>query len=189
LDRVDSVARAAGFDTGPRHRRHTLSLALAGVALIAIALVIRHHAEPVGIRPELLVQAHETAGDVIGHSAGYQTPYNAVSVGNACGPWEPMWQRLLTHGDAVVRQTVYVAGRLPVSAFLLPTASLDTHGLQSLPATATGDGVWAGEYDGGSVVVVCDHPYSEVLVARTSPDHLVGLWRAHLLTTGISVGY
>lgn len=179
LDHVDKVARAASGGSAARPR-YLPALAVVGALLVIAAVGVKRHYATRGVGPEAFVHAHESAGAELVAFGEPSTTYNAVSVGQGRALWRPVWQGLLEQDGGIVRQTVYLAGRLPVSSFVVSADAFRTGDLNVALDDPDG-GLWLGEYYGGSVAAVPHGRYWEILVARTSPDHLAELARTRLI--------
>ena len=184
FDRVDEVARATDMRRRRTDSRLVPALVAAGVLLAAVAIGIRLHSASEVVSPSLFIRAHEAVGSGVLLSDDPQTTYNAVSVGNSYAPWKPQWESLLTERQTVIRQTVSLAGRLPVSTFIVPGSFFDTSRMQATYQLPDGVTVWVGEYSGGSVAAAAYGDWWEVWVARTSPEHLAALACSQLIAAG-----
>jgi hypothetical protein len=184
FDRVDEVARAADMRCRRSRSRLVPALVAVGILLAATAVGIRIHSASEVVSPSLFIRAHEAVGSGALLSDDRQTTYNAVSVGSTYAPWHPVWESLLTERRTVIRQTVSLAGRLPVSTFVVPDRFFDTSKMQAAYQLPDGVTVWVGEYVGGSVAAAAYGEWWEVWVARTSPEHLAALACSQLVSAG-----
>jgi anti-sigma factor RsiW len=175
LDDTDRVARSA---SQPR-RWHNLgsapALAIAGIALVALALVWTSRMNGPGGQGQVFVKAHLAVAAMtatwpsspgVAHDVVTPTPGGAV--------WQGLSRSFMPVGGEFVEHTLYRVDRTPISEFVLSSRCFDRAGLRPVHYE---DGarylVRAEQY--GSVVAWEDRGTIRVLVGRVGADELLSL--------------
>jgi len=175
LDRVDGIGVTLRRPWPARQLVRLPALMAAGLVLILAAVWIRHLAlTPNGV--DLLLQAHNAA-TAVGVSAATEVGYGAVGAGHDTQPWRVIGRRNLRLEGAPVEQVVYRVGHLPVSEFTLPARTFH-------PTEMTCFDSWPLRFYmavHGNSCIVAWQVYDEwkLMVARTTPAHLLNLARTH----------
>lgn len=178
LDSVDSMAEALRISSVRRSHRRIPVVMGVGLAAILVAVIWAHQVSlSPAANPQFLVQAHMLASAADGDSGGAEIGYNAIGAEDDVPRWMGVRRGLLKVDGGFVEQIVYRVGHLPVSQFNnLPPGALagpmqpvDAWGSRLNVAVSGDTSVVAWQTADGGL---------HVLVARTSPDHLLQL--AHM---------
>jgi hypothetical protein len=174
LDTTDRVAHS----TGHVQRWHGLgsapSLAIAGVALIALALVWTSRLAGPGGQGQSFVKAHlAVAGMAAGLSGGTGATHDVVTPMPGGAQWLGVSRSFIPVGGEFVEHTLYRVDRTPISEFVLSARCFDGSGLRPIRYEGAHYLVHAESY--GSVVAWEDRGTVRVLVGRVGADELLSL--------------
>lgn len=171
LDRVDGLIRATSDTRGAVPQRRVVSplLVAAGLALIAMAFAVNQFALFPRDNLRQLVRAHPHALLAQGGSSYHQ----AVSLKPGPAPWAPLSRSIVLLNGATILQSVYAIDGIPVSVFSVPPGQVDTSVL--VPVETDSRVVYLGYFDGTLAAVIEDDVVCYVVVAHTTPEHLISL--------------
>jgi hypothetical protein len=174
LDTADRVAHSSAQARPAYSLGSTPSLAIAGVALIALALVWTSRLTGPGGQGPVFVKAHlAAAGISAGWSGTPSVTHDVVTPTPGGAVWQGVSRSLIPVGGEFVEHTLYRVDRTPVSEFVLSSRCFDHKGLRPIRYDGGHYLVRAEQY--GSVVAWEDRGTVRVLVGHVGADELLSL--------------
>lgn len=171
LDNVDGIIRAT--EVMPRRRPLVARwVPIAGLAVVALAFGARAFlVQPPGI-PTQLSRYHLQASYMPGDPGLHQ----AVGYG-VHNTWRPVSRSLINMNGAMVLQTIYSVGGLPVSVFRVPEGSFDTRHLA--PERLGNQTVYLAVSNHSTMVAIPNEGAWDIVVTRSPLDETMAMARSY----------